>query len=436
MKLRPEKFLSCIFICLLVLFLSLVFFQLGRRGLDKMKDPEDSLPSIEIDWTKLYPFESESDFDSESAQITQFTQGGGVLRRIYNYLKARIDEHTSKKLIFYSGIIENAKRYEKFIKWDIAYMGDYNPVVRLSDGYLTVFTPSRDVTGDALSTLELANFCESLDIKFLYINLPNKICVSQDKDVSGILDYCNQNTDKFLNMLKDFGVKYCDLRKNLHESGLNHHEAFFRTDHHWKPETGLWAAREILKFLRNNYNWPVTPEILNPENFDIVIYKDRMFGSQGVKVTLLQDKPEDFSMIYPKFDTLIHFEIPNLLINKSGDFNITYNDRSLRKRNYNYYVSNPYSIYNHGQGAFTRVTNYLTSCDKKILVITDSFGTVFNPFFALGVKQLCEIDLRYFTGSVKSIIKSERPDMVIITYYTTQPGISSIYKNNKLFDFR
>ena len=364
-----------------------------------------------------------------SEENTQFTQGG-VLRRIYDYLKERFTERTSTTLIFYRSILENAKRYEDFINWNVAYTGGYNPVVKLKDEYLTIFTPSRDVTQNARSTLELANFCESLDIKFMYINLPNKICVSQDKYVSGILDLSNQNSDKFLNMLKDFGVKYYDLRKNLHEQGMNHHESFFRTDHHWKPETGLWAAREILKIFRDDYNWPVNPEVLNPENFEIVTYKDKMFGSQGVKVTLLRATPEDFSMIYPKFDTLIHIEIPEFIINKSSDFNINYNMRSLL-RTTNYYVSNPYSTYNYGQVSFTRNTNYLISCDKKILVINNSFGAVFNPFFALGVKNLCEVDLRYFTGSLKTLIKSERPDIVIVMYHAAVLGESS-----KLFDFR
>ena len=59
MKLKPEKFLSCVFICVIILFLSSVCYQLGTRSLDKIKNPEDSLPFIEIDWEKLYPFESE-----------------------------------------------------------------------------------------------------------------------------------------------------------------------------------------------------------------------------------------------------------------------------------------------------------------------------------------------------------------------------------------
>ena len=338
----------------------------------------------------------------------------------------------------YTGQTFGEKRYENFINWDIAYMGDYNPVVKLKDGYLTSFTPSRDVTENARSILELANFCESLGIEFIYINLPNKICISQDKDISGILDFSNQNADKFLNMLKDFGVKYYDLRKNLHEQGMNHHESFFRTDHHWKPETGLWAAREILKFLRDDYNWPVNPEILRPENFESVIYHNWFLGSQGKKVTLIRTNPDDISLFYPKFETNFYYEIPQLKINTGGDFSITYDMKQIQSRDY--YGLNAYAAYDYADRALIKFTNLLTGYEKKILFIHDSFSNCVIPFIALDVKNVIEIDLRHFTGSVKTFIKSERPDIVIVTYYATVPGRSSALTvsdtDKKFFDFR
>ncbi|MBQ7560289.1 MAG: hypothetical protein IJS99_00445 [Synergistaceae bacterium] len=280
----------------------------------------------------------------------------------------------------------------------------------------------------ALSTVKLANFCESLDVKFFYVSLPHKICVSQDKDVSGTLDFSNQNADKFFAVLKDSGVKYYDLRKNLHDQGMNHHEAFFITDHHWRPESGLWAAREILKFLREDYNWPVKPEILNPENFDYVIYHDWFLGSHGKKLTLARTKLENITMIYPKFDTYLNYEIPNLNINLSGDFSIMYDMSCITKRDY--YNLSAYGAYNYGGQSLIRFTNLLAASNRKILVIDDSFGNCVLPFLALGVKNVAEIDLRGFNGSLKNYIASERPDLVIVMYYINHLG------GAKFFDFR
>ena len=363
---------------------------------------------------------------------------GGVLQRIYNFLKDRTIGYTTKKLTGYNRIIENSKRYEEFIKWNIAYISEYNPVVKLSDGYLTTFTQSRDITQNALSTVELANFCESLDIKFFYINLPTKICKSEDKDISGILDYSNQNADRLLTLLGNFGVKYYDLRKNLHNQGMNHHEAFFITDHHWKPESGLWAAREILKILRDDYKWPVNPEILNPENFERVIYRDWFLGSQGKKIKLVRTKPDDISLIYPKFETSFDYKIPTSEMNKTGDFTIIYSMESIQTRDY--YNSNSYAAYDYADQPLINFTNLLTCCDKKLLIIHESFANCVVPFIALDIKNVAEIDLRHFTGSLRNYIISERPDLVIVMYNATIPGCSSnpnaSKEAKKFFDFR
>ena len=76
MKLKPEKFLSCLFICVIILFACSVCYKVAAKGIEKTSANE---PIINIiDWAKLYPFESDS--DSESVENTQFTQGGFSLQ--------------------------------------------------------------------------------------------------------------------------------------------------------------------------------------------------------------------------------------------------------------------------------------------------------------------------------------------------------------------
>ena len=371
MRLKPEKFLSCIFTIIIALFLCSVFCQLASRGVEKTTGNDPNLY-----WEKLYPFESDS--DSIPVKNTQFTQGGG-LRRIYKYLKERFIAHTTNRLLLYGHIVEAANKYRNFINWNLSYILGYNPVVKLKHGHFATFTPKIDVSKRANAVINFANFCESLDIKFFYVNLPNQICKSQDSDISGILDFSNQNADNFLQLLGNYGVKYYDLRKILHEQGMNHHEAFFITDHHWKPETGLWAAREILKFLRDDYKWPVNPEILNPENFDYVIYRDWFLGSYGRKVTLVRANPEDFTMIYPKFNTLLHLETP--YVNISGDFSSTYDMELVRKKDY--YNFAPTNLYFHGRRPIMKIENLLADNDKKLMLVFDSFSMYVLPFLAL-----------------------------------------------------
>ena len=194
---------------------------------------------------------------------------------------------------------------------------------------------------------------------------------------------------------------------------MNHHEAFFITDHHWKPETGLWAAREILKFLRDDYKWPVNPEILNPENFDYVIYRDWFLGSYGRKVTLVRADPEDFTMIYPKFNTLLHLETP--YVNISGDFSSTYDMELVRKKDY--YNFAPTNLYFHGRRPIMKIENLLADNDKKLMLVFDSFSMYVLPFLALDIRHIEAVDLRQFNGSLETYIKRNKPDAIILIYY-------------------
>ena len=344
-------------------------------------------------------------------------------------IKKGFDYYTNKGFTRYYNIVEAAKKYEDLINWNIAYIFDYNPAVKLGEKFFVRLIPPREVSHDADSISKFAKFCNSCGIPFFYVNIPNKVCASEDKNISGVLDFSNQNADKFLNLLGNYGVKYYDLRKNLHAQGMNHHEAFFITDLHWRQEAGFWAAREILKFLRDDYNWPVKPEILNPENFYKITHPNTHFGSEGVKLTLSRVKPEDMTLHYPKFKTLLNYKIPDDSFDKTGDFSITYNMGAIAV--FAPYTGGPYAVYGYGNRALITIENLLPSCDKKLLIIDDSFGKSVSPFIALAIKNVVEINLHIFPGSIRSYIESERPDAVIVMYY---PGI--VGKEYKMFDFR
>ena len=218
----------------------------------------------------------------------------------------------------------------------------------------------------------------------------------------------------------------------LHAEGMNHHEAFFRTDHHWRPETGLWASRHILQILRNDYGWNVDPEILNPDRFEHVVYHECFLGSEGYKLTLARAKPDDVTILYPKFQTLLHFHPFDIGIDVSGDFSVTYNMKQAE------YGNVAYGTYNYGGHQLSKIHNLLNSNHKKLLMIDDSMAYVLIPFLSLGIEYIEEMDLRLFSGSLKSYIKSSMPDIVITAYNSGWPGLTRAakYPVNKFYDFR
>ena len=416
---RAKYVLSGIFLCMIIGCMFWAVYSFAANQADKHNVREDR--EINIDWERLYPFEK---------GIKRVTKQKETL---YEYVKRKCEDYSSRNFFGYYSIVEYAKQYENVVAWNMVHVSDYNAVVKLHDDYLTTYQLSEDVTENARSTIELSEYCRKNGIEFFYANFPAKICIYEDKDVSGILDFTNQNADKFLAMLNASGVKYYDFRKMLHDDGMKHHEAFYVTDHHWKAETGLWAARHILKILRDDYNWDVNPDVLNPERFDYVIYPEWFLGSQGKKVTLSQTKPDDFTMIYPKFETHIHYEIPSKEINTDGNFSVTLNMKQIEKKDY-YHLS-PYHAYSYGDIALIKCENYLIRNGKKILVIHDSFSDCVLPFLSTGNQNVDAIDLRHFTGSLKSYITKHKPDLIAVMYNSGIPA-NKTYPAIRLYDFK
>ena len=428
---KAEKFTTIFFLSVIVIFMCLVPVSLAVKQVNKRIEAEKNRNTFKssIHWAKLYPFD---EYDTKHDQVHQ---GSFNPEKLFSYVKAKIDEYSSNYLIVSMQAIEAAKTYEDAIGWNIASAYEYNGVTKLYDGYLTGITASRDVVPNAEAVIDFAGYCRDKGIEFFYVNAPCKVCVSEDKNISGILDFSNQNADRFLGLLGNAGIKTYDLRKILHLEGMNHHEAFFRTDHHWKPETGLWAAKHILEFLRDDYGWDIDPEILASERFKYVIYPEWFLGSQGKKVTHTRTKPDDFTMIYPAFTTNIHYEIPSIGLNTSGDFTVTYNMREIEPKDY--YNKNMFSAYNHGRSPLTRLENISAKNNRKIMLIYDSFSNAVIPFLALAIKNVSSIDLRQFTGSLKKYIDMNTPDLIMVVYNSDFPGQTiSLNTHTGMYDFR
>lgn len=432
MKLKFKNFAAVIFIILIIYFMCSALGVFGSTLIDKARGVIVVKPDRPDRFAELYPFE---DMPVESYKnfidIMQDKIHKAITEKI-NIQKSKIEAYTTDKLIGYMKFTELAKSYEALMNWNVNSISEYNNIVELADGYFSGIAEKRDVNYSAENTIRLANFCAERNIKFLYANAPAKICVSEDANISGKIDFVNQNADEFLKILENNNINYLDFRKILHDENLGHHAAFFRTDHHWLPSASLWAARYILNYLKHEYKYDVKPDILKPENFKVITYPKWFLGSQGKKVTLARAEPDDFDLIYPKFKTSIRYENFMDSTDVSGDFSLMYDMKYFNK--VNYYEDNVYASY--PLGFAERKTNNLAENNLKILFLHDSFGDTVIPFLTLAVKQLDILDLRVFTGSVKSYIKQHTPDCVIVLYNSDMIGKKYEGTTRNLFDLR
>jgi hypothetical protein len=191
----------------------------------------------------------------------------------------------------------------------------------------------------------------------------------------------------------------------------------------------------MLSFCNDHYGWNADLSLLDPEQFDYVTYEDWFLGSQGKKVTLARCQPDDFTLIYPKYETRFHYYVPSKKIDAAGDYSIVYDMTQIETCNY--YKSDPYHTCNYGDQPLIQIENQLTADDHKILIIHDSFGDCVISCLALAEKNVDSLDIRHFTGSVKSYIEENSPDLVIVMYNAENAAGEIDYTTHTdEFDFR
>ena len=163
-----------------------------------------------------------------------------------------------------------------------------------------------------------------------------------------------------------------------------------------------------------------------------------LLGSYGKKITKAKTEPDDFTLIIPKKEYQIHFEVydkQNKIADNYGSYDAMIDYDSIDSKDL--YGKDPYHGYGYGSSN-NFVENLSVDNDYKILLIGDSFTNVIIPFLALETKKIDRLDLRYFNGSLESFIKANKPyDVCIVLYnpdqYNQMPGFVS---HEELFDFR
>ncbi len=312
-----------------------------------------------------------------------------------------------------------------------------NERYKLDNGQLTYVIPELDMSGIAANTVAFKRTLEMEGIPFLYINTPFKVDPENKQLPPGVEDYSNENADRFLNLLRESGVDILDLREREKAENLDHSSLFYRTDHHWKAETGFWAFTEIVRELsRKDSANMVDESILAPENYKWMVYPKCFLGSAGRRVGPLYSGLDDMTVITPAYDTWLRLWSFDIAAADEGTFSNTLMYPEFMDGDM--FHSSPYDIYLGGNFAQLHLLNEsrergfaVTSTQRKILVFTDSFAWVVAPFLALSYDETVFLDLRTFEEDVLDFIREEQPDLVIVLY---NPG--ALEDNNwNMFQF-
>lgn len=299
-------------------------------------------------------------------------------------------------------------------------------VVKAKDNSLhyTYFTSGPNRVDTLVTRMERLNEAGSkIGSKVMYVMTPDKYIVGATEFEAGIpYNYANETADNFLSALKDKKIDTMDFREAMKEDEKYTKDSFYQTDHHWKVETAFWAFTKFVEQLEKTYDlqFPNKEVYTNLDNYNLITYKDSYIGSMGRKEGILYSGAEDFTFIYPKFDSDYYYYM------QSGSKEITQEGRFEEAITFNsllsgsgdvYDVENDkYFTYMNGNPGFVEINNFNQTDGPKVLFIKDSLMVPVASFFSLGCSKVYMIDPRYYTGNIEAVIDEYKFDYIFVSY--------------------
>lgn len=378
---------------------------------------------VDIDWKKEYPFPKESAYEQVYVKLTNNSNnnssGGnkGRLWKIYSML----DKYSSQYFSLVDECKIVSKGFGKVLGMSLISDSYGDLVFFQPDGRMMAERQYKSVDNEITNINNFAAWLQENDIDYIYVNVPSPVDPEEEDDIikEGYDVHSNEMADELLEGLEKAGTKYLDIRDCMKEQGKSYTDSFFQFEHHWLPQTGLWAAGEISKIINQYENLVTDDNIFDIDNYDIKTSDKKCLRAYGKIVTSVYADKTPIDLLYPKFSTNIRKMIPRNGMDTTGSFDeVMY-----------YMLAYPtYDVYNHGIGDLKKYENMRENvADTKILLLTDSYSDVVSPFLACAYSNIDEIDLRIFNGSLQAYIEKNNPDIVI--------SITSCYEINSNADF-
>lgn len=292
----------------------------------------------------------------------------------------------------------------------------YN-VYKLSNGQIIYGLVEKEMDPFAGEVARLDRKLDDMGTELMYVQLPFKI-----KDDSymppGTHANGNENADELVKLLRKKKVNTLDLRELIEEQDMDWDSLFFKTDHHWKPETAFWAAGEIMKKISNDLGFKYNKKYYDDSSYRHIDYNNYMLGSIGRRTGKWYAGLDDLTLYEPEFETDLQFE--GVINSRSTDvregsfMDSMYAWDQLQKKAD--FERNNYSAYTGKVYRKVRIRNRLADNGLKVLMIRESFSCALLPFLAVNAEEVVTVDLRKYHGDLLRLIKREKPDLVMIAY--------------------
>lgn len=315
----------------------------------------------------------------------------------------------------------------------------YNTVYKLNNGQLTYHYPEFGVNIAHKNMAKLKEYLDTVGTELLYVQAPYKVDKYDNQLPHKLPDYPNANADKFLAGLDKLGINYIDFRKVIHDNNFVYEDLFFNTDHHWTTETGFWAYTYLMDYMGDNYGVNYDARNVDKSNFTFTTLEDSFIGSLANRTGTWYAGIDDFTYIYPNFDTSFswtkYYKMGTKGPTRVGSFEETILFKE-RVQDLGVPVAYRDNCYFNGNPAIAKITNDNVE-DGRVLVVQDSFGKPVSAFLSLNFHQVDVMDLRdYKEMNLIDYLKENEYDYVIVLYNPSVFKQSTYYSQFKFYDYK
>ena len=339
---------------------------------------------------------------------------GGTPPRPRAGFRDKIQWEVQQNFPFRISLLEAANRLPQLVGWNVPLLGGAGATSKfvVSNGFLC------DAAWQSQSSFVAENNRILIMMSTLATKTPYSVFVmappriQNARPFSGIFEFSGERYKTRIQFLENQGINVINLAPYLSDG-----TPYYRTDHHLTADAQLIIARIIAEKLMIDKTLHVDMKSLNDNAFDHVVYPAAFLGSYGKQVTLARCNPDDFSILTAKLPSRFRVEIPEKGIDLKGGGGILINEQCLSP--IASYCASQYAAYGYANNGLIRITNLTKSDGPRLLFISDSHDNACITFLANATKEIVDIDLRYFTGSIDELFQDNSFDAIICFFVST-----------------
>ncbi|MSS64944.1 hypothetical protein FYJ58_13880 [Lachnospiraceae bacterium WCA-693-APC-MOT-I] len=270
-----------------------------------------------------------------------------------------------------------------------------NDIIKGQDGYL--FSKQLFVSEQLEKNIRKIEQFANRSQRKIYVGvIPNSYSILREKLPKGTP---NINQDSYIrNLNKSFGENKFIHVVPIQEILAVHKEEpiYYRTDHHWTTLGAFYGYQQVCEEM--NINSIDESQLESCEINDF-------YGTLDAKYKGIDVKP----------DKIIYYQIPIQSMSVNGRLKDSLYDMKKAK------TRDKYGMFLYGNNGLTIIRSGYRKVEnkknkKKLLIAKDSFSNSLIPFLTFQFDEIYVVDLRYFLGSISSLLKENEIDSILFLY--------------------